>query len=177
MKMESLDQIKELRELTSCGVIDCKKALEEAKGDFNRAKAILLEKNREMAAKKSSRVTKEGRVDSYVHAGNKIAVLLEVNCETDFVARNEDFCRFCKDVAMHIAWMNPAYIKEADVPQDLLNQQPDQKSFIKESCLLNQPFVRDQGTTIQDILTGLIGKIGENIVISRFKRYKVGEVE
>ncbi len=174
--MNVLDQIKELREKTSCGVIDCKNALNEADGDINKAKEILQKRGLEIAAKKGSREAKEGRIESYVHAGNKIAVLLEVNCETDFVAKNEDFCRFVKDVAMHIAAVNPKYISEKDIPVDVLEEQADQKTWIKEHCLVNQPFVKDQGKTVQDYLNSIIAKIGENIIVRRFTRYRVGEV-
>src|SRR5437867_9628280 len=116
----TVDEIKELREQTSCGVIECKKALEEAKGDIGKAKEILMKRGLEMAAEKGGRVAKEGRVEAYVHLGNKIGVLLEVNCETDFVARSEDFCQFTKDVAMQIAASSPTYIKKDDVPADIL---------------------------------------------------------
>jgi hypothetical protein len=121
----SLDSIKELRELTSCGVIECKKALEEAKGDIKKAKEILQKRGLEIAAKKGSRTAKEGRVESYVHLGNKIGVIVEVNCETDFVARSEDFCKFTKDIALHIAAMAPKYIRKEDIPADVLAQQKD----------------------------------------------------
>lgn len=171
----SLDSIKELRELTSCGVMECKKALEEAKGDIHRAKEILLKRGLEIAAKKGGRLAKEGRVEAYVHLGNKIGVLLEVNCETDFVARSEDFCIFTKEVAMHIAAMAPAYIKKDDVPSEVLSQEKDKETFFKEKCLLAQPFVKDPTMTIQDCLNALVAKMGENIFINRFIRYKVGE--
>lgn len=173
----SLDEIKELREQTSCGVIECKKALEKAKGDIGKAKKILMKRGLEMAAKKGSRVAKEGRVESYLHLGNKIGVLLEVNCETDFVARSEDFCQFTKDVAMQIAASSPKYIKKDDIPSDVLKGQPNQDDFVKTSCLMDQPFIKDPKLTIQDYLNTLVAKIGENIFISRFIRYKVGEID
>jgi len=173
----SVDDIKQLREDTSCGVIDCKNALEESNGDFTVAKKLLMKRGLELAAKKGSRDAKEGRVEAYVHMGSKIAVLVEVNCETDFVARNEDFCQFSKDVAMHIAACNPLYVKEEDIPEDVLNEAKDKEVFVKENCLLNQNFVKDQGKTVQDCLNVLISKIGENIRINRFARYKVGEFE
>ena len=149
----SVDAIKQLREETSCGVIECKKALEESKGDFQIAKEILRKRGLEMAAKKSDRVAKEGRVESYIHNGNKIGVVVEVNCETDFVARNDDFSKFTRELAMHIAAMNPA----------------DAQS------LLIQPFVKDPSKSIQDLLNELVAKIGENIQIGRFVRFKIGE--
>ena len=173
----TMDEIRELREQTSCGVIDCKKALEEAKGDFSKAKEILLKRGLEMAAKKAGRVAKEGRVEGYIHLGNKIGVILEVNCETDFVARSEDFCAFTKDVAMHIAAMSPKYIKKDDVPAEVLAAAIDQKDFVKQTCLMDQAYVKDPKITIQDYLNSLIAKIGENIFVGRFVRFKVGESE
>ncbi len=149
----SAADIKRLREETSCGIIDCKKALDQAQGDFAKAKDLLRQRGLEMAAKKSDRVAKEGRVESYIHNGNKIAVVVEVNCETDFVARNEDFIKFTKELAMHIAAMNPENVE----------------------ALLAQPFVREASKSIKDMLNDLVAKIGENIVIGRFARYKVGE--
>ena len=173
----SVDEIRELREMTSCGVIECKKALEEARGDMNKAKEILRRKGIEMAVKKSSRVAKEGRVEAYVHLGSKIGVLLEVNCETDFVAKNEDFCRFTKDIAMHIAATAPRYLRREDMPADILKGESDEKTFLKTNCLMDQMFIRDPSITISDYLNSLIAKIGENIFINRFARYKVGEVD
>jgi elongation factor Ts len=172
----SVDNIKELREATGCGVIDCKKALEEAKGDMKQAKELLMQKGLEIAAKKGNREAKEGRIESYVHMGNKLAVLVEVSCETDFVARSEDFSRFVKDVAMHIAAAAPKYIKEQDVPADDLEAAGDRDVFIKENCLMKQPFIKDPSKSIQDYLNQLIAKIGENVYINRFTRYKVGEL-
>lgn len=173
----SVDKIKELRELTSCGVIECKKALEEAKGNFDKAKEILKQRGVELAAKKGSRTAKEGRVEAYIHHGSRIGVLLEVNCETDFVAKNMDFCQFTKDVAMHIAALSPQYLKKEDVPAEVLKKEANQDMFLKERCLMEQAFVKDQTMTIRDYLNSLISKTGENIIIGRFIRYKVGEVE
>lgn len=171
----SVDAIKTLRDLTSCGVIECKNALEQAGGNMDKAKEILQQRGMELAAKKGDRVAKEGRVEAYIHMGNKIAVLVEINCETDFVGRNEDFIRFSKDVAMHIAAMNPKFVAEKDVPADELNAAADKKAFLVETCLLNQPFVREPSKTIGEYLNTIVAKIGENIVIGRFTRYKVGE--
>lgn len=171
------ETIKELREMTSCGVIECKKALEEAGGDLKKAKEILRLRGLEIAAKKGSREAKEGRIEAYIHAGNKIGVLVEINCETDFVAKNEEFAKVCKDIALQIAAANPRYIRAQDVPADVLKVQHDQKIFIKEACLYEQPFVKDPSKTINDLITGLIAAIGENISIGRFTRYKVNEVE
>ena len=175
MMAVTADDIKRLREETSCGIIDCKKALEEAKGDFNKAKELLRKRGLEMAAKKSDRLVKEGRVEAYIHNGNKIGVVVEVNCETDFVARSEDFCKFTRDVAIHIAALNPKYIKKEDVPADVLAKETDKETFIKANCLLAQPFVKDPGKSIQDLLNELVAKIGENIIIGKFARFKVGE--
>jgi elongation factor Ts len=169
------DDIKRLREETSCGVIDCKKALEEAKGDFSKAKELLRKRGLEMAAKKSDRLAKEGRVEAYIHPGNKIGVVVEVNCETDFVARSEDFCKFTRDVAIHIAALNPKYVKKEDIPADVLAREADKEAYIKVNCLLSQAFVKDPGKSIQDLLNELVAKIGENIIIGRFARFKVGE--
>lgn len=169
------EDIKRLREETSCGVIDCKKALEEAKGDFSKAKDFLRKRGLEMAAKKGDRVAKEGRVEVYIHNGNKIGVLVEVNCETDFVAKNDDFCKFSRDVAMHIAAMNPKYVKKDDIPADVLEKEVNKDEFIKLNCLLNQAYVKEASKSIQDLLNELVAKIGENIIVSRFVRFKVGE--
>ena len=178
MSMEiTKDAIKELREQTSCGVIECKKALEESKGDMSKAKEILQKRGLEIAAKKGDRVTKEGRVEVYVHPGSKMVAIVEINCETDFVANNEDFKKFAKDVAMHIAACSPKFIKREDVPSETLKGVHDKETFYKEKCLLSQAFVKDPKVTIQDLLNTLVSSIRENIIISRFTRYKVGEVE
>jgi len=171
----TVDRIKELRELTSCGVIECKKALEEANGDIEKAKEVLKRRGLEIAAKKEGRTTAEGRIEAYIHPGAQIGVLLEANCETDFVAKMDEFCKFTKDVAMHIAAMNPEYLKEEDIPEDVLKNVEDKESFIKERCLLMQPFIRDPKITIQEYINSLISSIGENISIKRFVRYRVNE--
>ncbi len=174
MVSSTAEDIKRLREETSCGVMDCKKALEQAQGDFNKAKELLRKRGLELAAKKADRAANEGRIESYIHNG-KIGVLLEVNCETDFVAKNEDFIAFTKDVAMHIAAMSPKYAKKEDVPADVLAKEADQNAFIKANCLYAQPFVKDSSRTIGDYLNELIAKIGENIQINRYVRFKIGE--
>ncbi len=170
-----VEDIRQLREETSCGVIECKKALEESKGDFQKAKDILRKRGLEMAAKKSDRIAKEGRVESYIHNGNKIGVVVEVNCETDFVARNDDFIAFSKDLAMHIAALSPKYIKKEDIPEDILSKELDKEAFVKANCLMQQNYVKEPSKTIGDYLNELVAKIGENIQISRFARFKVGE--
>jgi len=175
MKISTKD-IQKLREATSAGVIDCKHALETAKGDFEKAKQELRKKGRVIAAKKSSRATGEGRIEAYVHMHNKIGVLLEVNCETDFVSKCEEFKKFTKDLAMQIAALNPLYIKKEDVPEKIVKENKGHlEDFYKQACLLEQPFIKDQTQVIKDYLTDVIGKIGENILIRRFTRFQVGE--
>lgn len=171
----SVDNVKELRESTGCGIMDCKRALAEANGDMNKAKDLLRQRGLEMAIKKGGRAANEGRVEAYIHNGNKIGVIVEVNCETDFVGRNDDYIKFTKDLAMHIAAMSPKYIKKEDVSADVLAGQADQKDFLKANCLLDQAYVKDPSKSVGDLLNELVAKIGENIVISRFTRYKIGE--
>ena len=170
MKINTKD-IQKLREATGAGVMDSKQALEKAKGDFNKAIEALREKGLKVAAKKSSRKTGQGRIESYVHLHNKIGVLVEVNCETDFVARTDAFKELTKDLAMQIAALNPRYLKKEDVPKDVLKENKDRlEDFYKESCLLEQAFIKDDAKTIKDCLTEVIAKVGENIVIRRFTR-------
>jgi elongation factor Ts len=171
----SAETIKVLRESTGCGIMDCKRALDESKGDLKKAKELLRERGLQMALKKSDRVAGEGRIEAYIHNGNKIGVILEVKCETDFVGRSEDFSQFTKDVAMHIAAMAPLYIKKEDVPADGVPADETLDVFAKASCLMCQPFVKDTSKTISDLLNEQVAKMGENIFISRFARYKIGE--
>jgi elongation factor Ts len=172
----SVDLIKELRNITCASVVHCKKALEETGGDIKKAAELLRKRGLQIAAEKQSRVTKEGRIEAYVHLGNKIGVLLEVDCESDFVAKNSEFCQFTKDLAMQIAACSPQYIKREDVPADIIEGEKDKKEdFFKANCLLEQPFVKDPAIYIKDYLGSIVAKIGENIVIRRFIRYKVGE--
>ena len=171
----SVGLIKELREMTSSSVAHCKKALEETKGDIKKAAELLRKQGLEIAAKKQSRVAKEGRVESYIHHGNKVGVLLEVDCESDFVAKNEDFANFTKDLAMQITATSPLYIKKEDVPAEVLEHEKSKEDFFKAHCLLEQPFVKDPSISIKDYLGSIVAKIGENIVVRRFMRYKVGE--
>lgn len=173
----SVDVIKKLRDLTLASIAACKTALEEAGGDLKHAQEILKKKGLEIAAKKATRAANQGRIESYVHTGNKIGVLVEINCETDFVARNEEFVRFTKDVAMQIAASDPKYIREEDVPSDDIANFDDKrkKEFLKANCLLNQAFIKDPKVTINDCLTNIISRIGENIVVRRFCRFKLGE--
>ena len=171
----SLSAIKELRDMTCSSIAHCKKALEEAKGDIKQAVVLLRKQGLEIAAKKQSRAAKEGRVDCYIHHGNKIGVLLEVNCESDFVAKNEEFTKFTRDLAMQIAATSPAYIKKEDVPEEVLQHEKSKEDYYKNNCLLEQVFVKDSSLMIKDYLGSIVAKIGENIVIRRFIRYKIGE--
>ncbi|MCX5711253.1 MAG: translation elongation factor Ts [Candidatus Omnitrophica bacterium] len=171
----SVEAIKELRDMTCASIAHCKKALEEADGDLKKAAQLLRKKGLEIAAKKQDRAVKEGRIEAYVHHGNKIGVILEVDCESDFVARNEDFTRFTKDLAMQIAACSPQYLKKEDVPAEVLKHEKSEKDFIQASCLMEQAFIKDPSITISDYLGTIVAKLGENIVIRRFMRYKVGE--
>ena len=171
----SVDLIKELRDTTGVSIAHCKKALEETEGDIKKAVALLRKKGLEIAREKEGRLAKEGRIEAYVHLGNKVGVLLEVGCETDFVAKNSDFCQFTKDIAMHITASNPSYIRREDVPQDVIEQEKDKERFYKENCLLEQVFVKDPGMSVKDYLGSMVAKVGENIAIRRFARYKVGQ--
>ena len=191
-----IDAVKKLREKTSAGMMDCKKALKEADGNIEKAIEILRKKGIKLASEKSGRVAKQGCVESYIHMKGKIGVLVEVNSETDFVAKNDEFRKFVKDIAMQIAAAHPKYVKREDVPKDILDKEKDILSatiknkpkdalekilagklekFYEETCLLEQPFVKDQKTKIKDFLSDLIGKIGENIVVRRFVRFQLGE--
>jgi elongation factor Ts len=170
-----LESIKELRDMTSASIAECRKALQDAEGDITKAAGLLRKRGLEIAQKKQGRAAKEGRVEAYVHMGNKIGVLLEVNCETDFVARNAEFCKFTKDVAMQIADLSPIYIKKEDVPAEVVEQEKDKEQFFKAHCLLEQAFVKDPSITVNDLLGGLLSKFSENIFIRRFVRYKIGE--
>jgi elongation factor Ts len=173
----SVSSIKELRELSAASIADCKKALTDASGDIKKAMDLLRKRGLEKAASKKDRVSKEGRVEAYLHTGNKIGVLIEVDSETDFVAKNEAFTQFTKDLAMQIAACNPIYIKREDVPASLLEQDTDKDKelYYKNNCLLDQVFVKDPSMTIKDLLGSLVVKFNENIVIRRFIRYKIGE--
>ena len=178
--------------------MDCKQALTEAKGDFEQAIVLLRKKGVSVAAKKATRVTSEGSVASYIHAGGKIGVLVEVNCESDFVARTEDFKELVREVAMHIAATDPKYIRKEDVTTADFEREKDiyrsqaiasgkpaniaekmvagrMEKFYQEVCLYEQPYIRDQNITISQLITTKIGKLGENISVRRFARFKVGD--
>ncbi len=190
--------VKELRERTGVGMMDCKNALVEAGGDMEKAIELLRTKGLAQAAKKASRIASEGLVSSYIHLGGRIGVLVEVNCETDFVAKTDEFKALCHDLAMQIAASKPEYVRREDVPQEaienekrILRQQalnegkPEKivdkmvegriEKYFKENCLLEQPFIKDTEKTVQDLLNDKIMKLGENITVRRFVRYEVGE--
>lgn len=190
--------VKELRERTGAGMLDCKKALEKTEGDMEKAIDQLREKGLAAAAKKAGRITAEGVVDSYIHMGGRIGVLIEVNCETDFVAKTDDFKSLTKNLAMQVAASSPQYVKREDVPdeviehekqifrQQALNEGKPEKiidkmvegrleKFFKEVCILEQPYIRDPEKNVKDMLTEAIAKLGENISVRRFTRYEKGE--
>lgn len=165
----------QLRQRTGVSISDCKKALDESKGNIDKAIEILKKKGIAVARAKADRATKEGRVDSYIHFSGKVGVMVEVGCETDFVAKNEDFVKFCRDLAMHIAAKNPTYIKEDEIPKKELDHAKDKKAYIEQHCLLNQPYIRDEKLTIKDYLESMVAKVGENLAVNRFCYFKVGE--
>jgi elongation factor Ts len=164
----SVDSIKALREETGAGVMDCKRALEAAEGDVAKAQDILRQEGIASAAKKSSRATNDGVVESYIHSGGRIGVLVEVNCETDFVARTPEFRELAHNLAMQVAAMDPLHIDQSDLPEGVeVNPQ--------EACLLQQAFIRDPSKSIDDLLKETVGKLGENIRVRRFTRFALGE--
>ena len=193
----STELIKELRTKTGAGVLDCKNVLVETKGDIEGAIKILREKGKVKAAKKATRSAKEGLIYSYIHPPGKLGVMIEINCETDFVARNEEFQSLCNDVAMHIAAAAPQYVSQDEIPEAVLvkekeiytnqarNEGKPEKiidkivegrigKFYKDVCCLEQPFVKDPDISVDDLIKQLVAKIGENIVLKRFARFIVG---
>ena len=164
----SIETIKALRQQTGAGIMDCKRALEQAKGDLHKAEELLREQGIAAAAKKASRDTSQGLVESYIHSGGRIGALVEVNCETDFVARTPDFRELAHDLAMQVAAMSPLYVDCADVPEDE-NPAP------QETCLMQQPFIKDPTKSIQDLVNETVGKLGENVRVRRFSRFSLGE--
>ncbi len=192
--------VKQLREKTGAGMMDCKQALVECDADIDKAVDFLRKKGLATAQKRAGRAMTEGTVQSYIHMGGKLGVLVEVNCETDFVAKNEDFLSFAKNVAMHIAASNPLGIRPEDVPEEIVNREKDiyeaqalemgkpenvvpkivegkLNKFYKDNCLLNQPYVKNPDLSVEDLLNELIAKIGENISIRRFVRFQTGETQ
>jgi elongation factor Ts len=191
--------VKELRDRTNAGFNDCRAALIEAAGDIEKAIAVLRKKGQAAAAKKATREATEGLVGSYIHAGGKIGVLVEVNCESDFVARTEAFQQLCHDIAMHIAALDPKYVRREEVTSDMLEKEREiykaqalasgkpenivdkivagkMEKFYEENCLYEQHYIKDEGQTIGEMVNAAIAKLGENIAIKRFARFKVGEV-
>ncbi len=177
--MASIENIKKLREMTNISISECKKALEEAQDDLNKALKILKERGALIAKKKESRKTKAGLVSAYVHFGGKVGSLVEIGCETDFVSQNEIFKNFAKDIAMQITATSPLYVKKEDVPeQDLqktLSEGLEEEKFYKENCLLEQEFIKNPSITIKEYLNSVIAKLGENIVVKRFVRFEIGD--
>ena len=194
----SAAMVKQLREKTGAGMMDCKNALSEVEGDVEKAIELLRKKGLATAQKRAGRALSEGMIQSYIHMTGKLGVLVEVNCETDFVAKNEDFQEFTKNIAMHIAATNPLGITPEDISQEVIEKEKEiyraqaldmgkpenvidkivegkLNKFYEESCLLNQPYVRDTDISITDLLNQMIAKIGENISIKRFVRYQIGE--
>ncbi|MBV9339869.1 MAG: translation elongation factor Ts [Acidobacteria bacterium] len=194
----SAAQVKELREKTGAPMMDCKQALTEAKGDFEQAIILLRKKGVSVAAKKATQTTGEGSVASYIHAGGKIGVLVEVNCESDYVARTDDFKELVHDIAMHIAASDPKFIRKEDVTSEAYEREKDiyraqaaatgkppqvvekivegkMSKFYEEVCLYEQPFIKDQTLSISQLIATKIGKLGENIAVKRFARFKVGD--
>ncbi|MBW2572206.1 MAG: translation elongation factor Ts [Deltaproteobacteria bacterium] len=199
MSTISATMVKELREKTGAGIMDCKGALAECDGDMSKAVDFLRKKGLATAAKRAGRSMTEGIIESYIHMDNKLGVLVEVNCETDFVAKNDDFKEFAKNIAMHIAATNPVGIRPEDVPEETINREKEiyrgqvlemgkpekiadkivegkMQKYFKESCLMNQVYVRDPDITVEDLLNEMIAKIGENISIKRFARFRIGEL-
>jgi elongation factor Ts len=192
--------VKELRDKTGAGFSDCRAALIESGGDIEKAITVLRKKGQVAAAKKAQRTTSEGLVSCYIHAGGKIGVLVEINCESDFVARTNDFQGLCHDVAMHIAALDPKYLRREEVTQEILDRKQQvyreeaaaagkpenvvekivtgkMEKFYEENCLYEQHFIKDEGTTIKELVDQAIAKLGENIAIRRFSRFKVGETD
>ncbi|NCO38042.1 MAG: translation elongation factor Ts [Armatimonadetes bacterium CG_4_10_14_3_um_filter_66_18] len=196
----SAADVKTLRERTSAGMMDCKAALVEAAGDMEKAVQLLREKGLAVAAKKATRAASDGLVEAYIHVGGKVGVLVELNCETDFVARTDEFRQLARDIAMQIAAMAPEYLAPEDVPQEVLDREreillaqakqegkPESiaekmvagrlRKFYDTTCLLRQEFIKDEGKqrSIEELLTETVAKVGENVVIKRFSRFKIGE--
>lgn len=190
--------VKELRRRTGAGMVECKKALQEAGGDIERAIVYLRERGLTAGAKKAGRITKEGRIEAYIHTGEKLGVLIEVNCETDFVAKTDDYQYLCRELAMQVAATNPTYVARADVPSELIEEEKSifwmqatnegksekvaekimegrLEKYFQETCLLEQPYIRDPKRTVQDLLNEHIARLGENIIVRRFCRFRLGE--
>lgn len=167
--------VKELRDRTGAGIKDCKDILTQTNGNIDEAIKILREKGLKVSEKVADREANEGRIEVYVHSGNRLAALVEVNCETDFVGRNEDFIKLCSALAMQVAAMNPRYIRSDEVPADAIQSSGEKpEKFYEQYVLLNQPFVRDPSKTVEDLVKDTVAKVRENIVVRRFTRYEIG---
>ena len=196
----SAQLVKDLRDRTGAGFTACREALIEAGGDLDKAAVVLRKKGQAAAQKKAQRATSEGLVGSYIHAGGRIGVLVEINCESDFVARTEDFQRLCHEVAMHIAALDPRFLRREEVTQEILDRERDiyreqakqtgkpenvidkivngkMEKFYEENCLYEQHFIKDEGMTVKELIDQAIAKVGENIGIRRFSRFKIGEMD
>lgn len=167
MPASTTQLIRELRARTSAGVMDCKKALEESKGDVDKAESFLKEKGVASAAQKADRETDQGLIDTYIHSGGRIGAMIEINCETDFVARTDDFTSLAHDIAMQVAAMSPEFLTVEDSVKNA--------TVTEDKCLLSQPFIKDPSKTIQDLINEAVGKLGENIRVRRFQRFSLGE--
>ena len=172
----SMEQVKELRERTGAAVLDCKKVLEQTGGNVDAALKLLRERGLEIAAKKTSREAREGRIETYVHPGNRVVAVVELNCETDFVGRNDEFVQLARDIAMQVAAMNPQYLRKEDVQADALQgaEVTSPEKYFEEVVLLEQPFVKQPNITIGQKIQDTIAKTGENIVVRRYARWEVG---
>jgi elongation factor Ts len=169
----SMTDIKKLREMTALGISECKKALHDSKGDFDKALAILKEKGASIMEKKKDRVTSQGLIEAYIHFGGNLGSLVEVNCETDFVARTEVFKKFTKDMAMQVAATNPKYLSKEAIPAAELSKIDNVEQYTIEHCLLSQPFVKDNSLTVDQYLKQVVSQTGENVVIKRFTRFSL----
>ena len=164
----TVDAIKALRQITGAGVMDSKRALEETSGDIKKAEELLRQQGIASAAKKADRATNQGLIESYIHSGGRIGAIVEVNCETDFVARTEEFKDLAHNLAMQVAAMSPSYVDESAVPED-------ETADASQDCLLQQAFIRDPAKTVQDLVNETVGKLGENVRVRRFTRFSLGE--
>ncbi|MCL5104603.1 MAG: translation elongation factor Ts [Armatimonadetes bacterium] len=194
----SADMVKKLREQTGAGMMDCKKALTETSGDYEKAITLLREKGIAVAAKREARAASEGVVGCYIHTGNQIGVMVELNCETTFVAKTDEFQQLSKDIAMHISWSNPDYMRREDIPEEALAKEREvhrqwaikegkpeniidriiegrMKEFYSRVCLLEQPYIKDEDLTVQDLINNVVAKLGEKTSVARFVRFRVGE--
>lgn len=196
--MISKEMVKALRERTGAGVLDCKRTLEETGGDLEEATRLLRQRGLAIAAKKAGRLAQEGLVEAYIHAGGRLGALVEINCETDFVARTEEFQGLAHDLAMQVVASNPHYLRPEDIPPEVIEEKkrlflselegqnkPEHllerivegklERYYDQVCLLRQPFIKDEGLTVEEVITEGIAKLGENIVVRRFVRYELGE--